>query len=77
MEPFGWSSRSGVLIARAWRESVCDGVRVRVIWAADETGDVSPDAPNVVVVDSREALLAVVSGWLARLEEVPPTSELQ
>jgi hypothetical protein len=72
VEAFAWSNRSGVLIARAWQESICDGVRVRVIWAADEIGEVSAATPNVIVVDSREALLAVVAGWLERIADAPP-----
>lgn len=72
LEAFAWSNRSGVLIARAWQESVCDGVRVRVIWAADESDDGSDGSANVVVVDSQEALFAVVAGWLERVVEAPP-----
>lgn len=70
MEPF-WSDRSGVLIARAWREPSCDGVRVRVIWTAEVVDNGTSSSANVVVLDDREAVLALVSGWLARVAEVP------
>ena len=71
LEAFAWSNRSGVLIARACQESDCDRVRVRVICAADE--DETPTtAPKIVVVDGREALLAVVAGWLEQVAEAPP-----
>jgi hypothetical protein len=43
-----------------------------VIWAADEQDETSQSPANVVVVDSREALFAVVAGWLERVAEVPP-----
>jgi hypothetical protein len=69
MEQFTWSDRSGVLIARAWREPARDEVRVRVIWSAEVIDNGSSAAATVVVVDSREALLDLVAGWLARVAD--------
>jgi hypothetical protein len=71
MEPFTWSGRSGVLIARAWRESAGDEVRVRVIWTPEVIDNGTSEPASVVVVDSREALLEVVADWLAQVAESP------
>jgi hypothetical protein len=71
MEPFTLPDRSGVLIARAWREPARDGVRVRVIWTAEIIDNGISAGANVVVVDSREALLELVASWLAGVANLP------
>jgi hypothetical protein len=69
MEPFTWSDRSGVLIARAWCEPARDEVRVRVIWTAEVIDNRSSAGATIIVVDNREELLDVVAGWLARVAD--------
>jgi hypothetical protein len=73
MEPSDMSGRTrqsypGILIARAWREPGGAGsVHVRLMWTADVIGGGWSAAPRTVVVDSREALLAVVADWFAQI----------
>lgn len=71
MESLSWFDRSGVLIARAWREPDQDGVRVRVIWNAEVVDNGTSGAANVAVVGNREELLELVAGWLEQVASLP------
>jgi hypothetical protein len=63
--------RTGVLVARAWREpKVGGGLRIRVMWST-EAVPVAAAASGTVIVDTQDDLLAVVTGWLARLLDTP------
>jgi len=66
------TSRSGVLLARAWQEpNASDGVRIRVMWSAmTMPGDTCP-ASGIVVVETSDDLFAVIAGWLARVTDTP------
>ena len=59
---------TGILIARAWPQAgELAGIHIRLMWAVDVIGDARQAVPRTVVVDSRDALLAVVSDWFAQI----------
>lgn len=65
--------RTGVLVARAWREpKASSGLRIRVMWSAEAVPGLVAAASDTVIVDTQEDLVAVVTGWLARLVDTPP-----
>lgn len=68
MEPLPASGRSGVLVARAWRDPAADEVRVRLLWSAD----VGREATQCAVTDAREAVVTAVLAWLARVGDIEP-----
>lgn len=64
--------RTGVLVARAWREPrASGGLRIRVMWSAEAAPGVAAAASDTIIVDTQEDLLAVVTSWLARLLDTP------
>lgn len=64
--------RSGILLARAWPEpNACGGVRVRVMWSTVVMPGISPAASGIIVVQARDDLFAVVTGWLGRVGDAP------
>jgi hypothetical protein len=65
--------RTGVLVARAWREPrASSGVRIRVMWSAEPVAGLAAAASETTIVDTQDDLFAVMTGWLARLQDTPP-----
>jgi hypothetical protein len=63
----GPAARSGILVARAWRESGArDGIRVRVICDLDPAAGGRVSLPTTIVVDGRAEFLSTVADWFDR-----------
>jgi hypothetical protein len=64
---------SGVLVARAWVETGPAGrtVRARMIFEVVDERPVAGGNTAIVVVDSAQAVLAVVAAWLAKIVGAP------